>query len=1621
MVSILTAAVAFGGEGRIEVQAGQFRATRYLSQAQQVAIKPRNLLTGPGEAEYGFRVPRNGWYELWVESCTWSTDLVLDGRLLTHTTFTSGEWKPDHRAEKVLNLFLAMGEHRLRFVRPWPPGLPYLHRFFLEPARDATGMVRLAPIQDCMVFRRGERFTLQLQAGRQAAAYDIHLTLADPETDRTARQWTVPVPAGEGLLSTTIDVATDRAGVFDLHVRDAAGRPMDRTVQFVVIDTRPAPAADLPAKLNKRLVQEIDCARQEPDYSTSPTRVIRAALGAYRESGTRGRFGQQLQADSFAYTLKLPSIQEPYLAEIDYPDDDQRTFSIALIERAANPYAPTQGVASGGVFSLSGQMQPHVLFFYPREEQPRLLFQNWYPGQRAAAARIHVYRITGDVPCLRPQAGGRAIGMWQEEPMRVTGNYGAAPTGNAWPNVLRPVERMAQLSGYVGFNLYEPTIAVYQTRLWPSRQLPTFAVDPSILGPGSLKDPLEKDLLRLVLLTAERHRMSVVGQLFITPQTGLSQYLEQRFGGDGDAEHLAAGNKPWLLVHRSGKPPHGWFNPLYPPVEDWVADVVQELADRYKDSPAFKGLAIRILAWQFYSWQALPSIHYGYEDYTIEQFQRETGVKVPVARDAADRFQQRYRWLMANAYQRWVDWRCDKIFRYHCRLARILTAARPDLKLYLDCFGPNFAEDYSNSDWEERGWLGLIRETGLDPARYRGEPSIVLSDARSYPPAIRAVREGPLGAARQRAEFFDPQPVREAAKPQDAGSVSAVRMDAQSMEGEMIEYARLGMPRGLLQNKKTIHGAGILNGAGRHALLRYANAMADGNITWITDGSHGQPLGQPQFTREFFAEYRALPEIGMARLEGSGDPVAVWYGGSGARYFYLVNRTGWPIDVELHFSAPPQLTRLATGERMATEPASSARWKLKSYELLAFENAVPQSRPLRIAATPPPEVTEKLRRQVQFVETGLAEAGGGTQWTLTRFSAVDASKARSRLAEIRAELAAGHVWAARIDLLHPCLQRIYEGLGAEPPGLFHRWSPQPAEAVEAAVAKAPAAGGPRLELVKIIGDMRGAGLHNLSVAVSEQGEACLLMAEGRVATFGADGSYRNCIEAKLASPTADKYLAVSGRRLLVGDYRQDYPWVYCAQRQGTAPGRFQNPAMATQDAEGRVYVADRGNGRIQVFRADPQDQPERIIQTAGGPLAVDVRGPWMALLTDRNTLVVFRRTDESGRPVATLNIGVGGHSVAVGPEATFYVAQNGGPDHYDLRKYQLQASVLAEVAVLARSFMAQWPNLFPADVPLATDPQGQVWFATDTAGRLLSLDPRTDTIRQRGRLPGRALALGFAPDGTCHVVGYGDREGKVRVATYQVEAQGLKPLGSIPAQGVLSGDNAVPIWGVLPDRDGGVYVRVVEEGWRKGWPALTIKKVYADGRMDPFLDFGELYAVRRTFGPWACVYSLQFDAQHNIILTALPLQAVYQVAADGKIRWEAGAQPQGGADAMTLVAPQQTAIDSQGRIWVVDSETDKISCLSPQGKLLLEYGGPATWDDRQGTGFAHPTGVATVRADGVDYLYVGDAGNQRIVKYRIHSSTSLTPQINGGSALPGTNSNCRSLPARTPAKRRTMP
>lgn len=1581
----------------ITVRAQEYASTKYLSADEIRQIKERGYLTGFGEAEYRIAIPRAGWYELWVAAAQWATELYLDGEFVIYTQFTSGVWPPRGDAEKTVNLYLSAGEHLLRFSRPWPFGLPWMKQFSLLPARDVTGMVRVRPTGDALALRQGQPLGVELAAGKLPEAYTISLRIQDPNTAAEIAALPVAVPAGEGVFRQTLSVPTEHEGIFDLAPVDAQGRAVDRIIQYCVVGR--ARTDTPPATLGKRLLTTIDCARHAPDYvSAGGSHVVAALFGSYVESGPKGRVEDLENADWFAYKLDLPEVQQPYLVEVDYPDDDQRAFLISLVEEAINPYAPTLGVASGGEFSLSGQMQTHQLVFYPRQKDPRLFFQTWYRGQRAAAAQIRVYRLKAPFPVLPGvRQSERQFGFYQEEPLRFGSYFGAPPTGNQWSTVFTPADRLGQWGNYLGANLWHPTISVYQSMMWPSKVMPGYGPADSdgfgLIGPASPKEPLMKDLVRLMLLISEKYHLRFVGELHTPVNAVLARALDKQFGGTGTTEDDGP-QKPWLIVSKEGKIgscPH--YNPLHPGVQDWVASVIGELAQRYKDSPAFGGVALRFMGWQFSSWQGLPSINWGYEDYTVALFEKETGITVPVAADDPQRYGKRYGWLMSRAYEPWVRWRCRKMHQYYARLAGILTAARPDLRLHLETYGQSFdtvfAPTIAAREYESKGWLGLMREAGIDPALLRDAPGIVLNDTRAYPPAIRTSE--PLQAAADRVQYYDPQVIAGPARPMEGGTVSAVHFDAQSMEGEMVRADKLGMPaKMMLQNKETAHGAGVMNPAGRHFLARYADALADGNVTYMHDGSHGYDQGQPQYLRGFLAEYLSLPATGMNRLAGTGDPIAVWSGKRGERgIFYVVNRAPFAVRAALSFARPPDLERLATGAAAPLAPDGNLRLSMQGYELLAFGGGTP----VALKVTAPPEVGALLERQIAFAEALLDGKRPTADVTIVPFSLLDKQRAQDALAQARTACREGRLVSARRVLMQPALVKVYEAFGAYPPDLFYRKSPPaPEQALtpqamlpksQAGAAEvAPAAQQPSLKLAGIIGDLRGRGLDNLSVAVTGDGRVYLLMRSGRVAVFNGDGTYAGSRQVNLTWPQENYYLASDGSRVYLGDLREDCPWALEARRAGSEPGQFQGPRGLALSPAGEIVIADTGNHRLQAFKARVTERPLYVTDLPARPLAVACLGHEVAALTDDERLRLFIATERGLSEELAASVGPGACSVAFASDGSLLVAYAAaGSDQ--LRRYERQGQGLRLAATIAHGAVEAWPGYFPAAVPLTTGPDAQVWFATDLRGSLCALDPRTDAITERVRGLPRPLAVAFDREGTAFVTGFPlpwEPARRQLLVLPKTGPQVARPF--LGADIPLTTEN-VPLWGLLPGADGGVTIRVVEEGYRKGWPALAIKTVYADGHMQTVFDFGELYARRRTFAPWEMQYALKHDAQGNVLLAAVPLASVLKATPEGKILWEAGPNPSGGADRLPLHGPRDLAVDSRGNLWVVDADLNRLLCLSPEGKLLLEWGRHGGVDDRDGRAFEVPSGVAVTQVQGREFLYVGDAGNQRLVKYEI--------------------------------------
>src|SRR4029077_14292010 len=74
----------------------------------------------------------------------------------------------------------------------------------------------------------------------------------------------------------------------------------------------------------------------------------------------------------------------------------------------------------------------------------------------------------------------------------------------------------------------------------------------------------------------------------------------------------------------------------------------------------------------------------------------------------------------------------------------------------------------------------------------------------------------------------------------------------------------------------------------------------------------------------------------------------------------------------------------------------------------------------------------------------------------------------------------------------------------------------------------------------------------------------------------------------------------------VAKFNKDGDWVKSWGEKGSKDGEFDTPHSIASDAKGNVYVADRGNRRVQVFSPDGAFQ--RSISVVGAvPVPADAR------------------------------------------------------------------------------------------------------------------------------------------------------------------------------------------------------------------------------------------------------------------------------------------------------------------------------------------------------------------------------------------------------------------------------
>jgi hypothetical protein len=116
-----------------------------------------------------------------------------------------------------------------------------------------------------------------------------------------------------------------------------------------------------------------------------------------------------------------------------------------------------------------------------------------------------------------------------------------------------------------------------------------------------------------------------------------------------------------------------------------------------------------------------------------------------------------------------------------------------------------------------------------------------------------------------------------------------------------------------------------------------------------------------------------------------------------------------------------------------------------------------------------------------------------------------------------------------------------------------------------------------------------------------------------------DGQFRQPTDVTW-NPQGDIFISDGYINARVAKYDKNGDWVKSWGEPGTGQGQFNTPHSIASDAKGNVYVADRGNSRIQVFNSDGAFEREIKISVPVPPGAHAAIGPTPNAETARGTM-----------------------------------------------------------------------------------------------------------------------------------------------------------------------------------------------------------------------------------------------------------------------------------------------------------------------------------------------------------------------------------------------------------------
>lgn len=686
----------------------------------------------------------------------------------------------------------------------------------------------------------------------------------------------ISVPAHD-KARVRLPFSPNEAGRHTLIIR-AGGRDLYLMPTFVMAPhpRQPVGALKLQPVAAVDLTQNLGPERLCEDGSS---RVVDSPAGRYRECGeARGaRFVVRL-------TLRQPGL---HLLRVRYPDDKPRTCEIAACSPdEADLYNVQTGYLTGPPYATSNRFQTLDCVLWARDIHQSVIFTTWEANKPAAAASVEAFEVTGGLPASPVAAvdSPRQIGLYWEDAAPLPWCVGAE--GTSFAAFDTAARNLCDLMDYTGANvLFHPAVW-YEGPIYDS-----LVEEDGTLG--------GRDLPAAGWMEILLRRFQERGFTFY-PTFNVHELASLQASGNADVEQVKAGAPTCNAVTSDGQmksrtwhnqPPA--YNALHPQVQARVLALVQELVDRYGASPAFGAVAFHLTRCQLLQLGGLDS---SYDDWTLGQFEHDTGVKVPAAANDPDRFGKRCDWLLAHVRERWIQWRCQRLADYYGTVAQVLRKRRADLKLVAAVLNPLPVVDAPR--WAQGTRLAdLSREAGIDPALIGRQPGVVVVKHLGPSDYRFRVATSPPGSEQaalplRGMDFADDQ-LRDYRVTPDFGVFLYNRyFESSSRQRQTLRCSWYSDPGWL--------ASAIVPGAG-HFMEYYAHAMAALDPALITIGGFTLgTVGHEAQVARFADVFRRLPVGTWEEVPSGGSQVvARTLLVHGARYLYAVNLSDAPGKLTL--------------------------------------------------------------------------------------------------------------------------------------------------------------------------------------------------------------------------------------------------------------------------------------------------------------------------------------------------------------------------------------------------------------------------------------------------------------------------------------------------------------------------------------------------------------------------------------------------------------------------------------------------------------------------------------------------------------------------------------------------